>query len=382
MRSHRSCSSYGFVDIPTVHSYAYRMHQLASVVPARSGARAAMRAHVLVQPGEIVLRELPRPTAGPGDVVVRVRAALTCGTDVKAFLRGHPKFPMPTPFGHEFSGEIAEVGAHVRGFREGDAIMAVPTAPCGHCYYCARQQENLCDTIMETMVLGAYAEYIKLPARIVNVNLYPKPPELSFAVAALLEPLSCVLHGLESVVVNPDDRVVLLGAGAISLLHLLALRALGVRHIAVVGRRTNRAEHAKHLGAEDVFIGSVRQARESVLAYTQGRGADLVIECTGQVDVWEAAPELARRGGQVVLFGGCPPGTAVRIDTQRFHYDQLRIVSPFHFTPRAVRRAYELLSGDCFDGKALISGTYPLGELPQALSEHQRGDGIKFAVVP
>jgi L-iditol 2-dehydrogenase len=358
------------------------MHQLASVAPPRLDHGASMLAHVLVQPGEITFGELPRPSAGPDDVVVRVRAALTCGTDVKAFLRGHPKFPMPTPFGHEFSGEIAEVGARVSGFREGDAIMAVPTAPCGHCYYCQRQQENLCDTVMETMVLGAYAEYIKLPGRIVAVNLYPKPEELPFAVAALLEPLSCVVHGLESIVLHPDDHVVLLGAGAISLLHLLTLRAMGLRHIAVLGRRANRAQHAKRLGAEEVFSGAVSHAREQVLAYTQGRGADVVIECTGQVDVWEAAPGLARRGGQVVLFGGCPPGTSVCIDTQRFHYDQLRIVSPFHFTPRAVRRAYELLTGDNFDGRALISGTYPLKDLALALSEHQRGDGIKFAVVP
>ena len=131
-----------------------------------------------------------------------------------------------------------------------------------------------------------------------------------------------------------------------------------------------------------MFSGAVSHAREQVLTYTQGRGADVVIECTGQVDVWEAAPGLARRGGQVVLFGGCPPGTSVCIDTQRFHYDQLRIVSPFHFTPRAVGRAYELLTGDNFDGRALISGTYPLKDLALALSEHQSGDGIKFAVVP
>lgn len=341
-----------------------------------------MQAHILVRPGEIALRDLPRPTPGPDDVVVRVRAALTCGTDIKALLRGHPKFPMPTPFGHEFSGEIAEVGARVRGFHEGDAIMAVPTAPCGHCYYCGRRQENLCDTVMETMVLGAYAEYIKLPARIVATNVYPKPPALPFAVAALLEPLSCVLHGLEGVALRPDDRVILIGAGAISLLHLITLRAMGVSHVAVLGRRSNRAHHARALGAEEVFTEGVLTAREQVMAYTHGRGADVVIECTGQVEVWEAAPTLARRGGHVILFGGCPPGTSVRLDTQRLHYDQLQIASPFHFTPRAVSRAYELLVGDNFAGRTLISGTYPLKDLPEALREHQRGDAIKFAIVP
>lgn len=358
------------------------MQQRVSVLPALSDHATSMQAHILVRPGEIALRELPRPVAGPQDIVVRVRAALTCGTDVKAFRRGHPKFPMPTVFGHEFSGDIAEVGSQVRGFREGDDIMAVYTAPCGQCYYCKRQQENLCDTVMETKVLGAYAEYIKLPAHIVSVNVYQKPRALPFAVAALLEPLACVLHGLESVPVRRDDTVVLIGAGAISLLHLLALRARGVTRIAVLGRRPNRARHARQLGADAVFVGGLPAAHDEVLAYTQGRGADVVIECTGQVEVWEAAPALARRGGYVVLFGGCPPGTQVRFDTQRLHYDELRVVSTFHFTPRAVRGAYEMLGSDDFDGHALISGTYPLKDLSRALTEHQRGDGIKFAVVP
>jgi L-iditol 2-dehydrogenase len=357
------------------------MQQTASVVPVPAGM-STMRAHVLIRPGAISFCDIPRPLAGPGEIVLRVRAALTCGTDVKAYLRGHPKFPMPTPFGHEFSGEVVEVGTHVHGFRAGDAVMAVPTAPCGQCYYCERQQENLCDTIMETMVLGAYAEFIKLPARIVAVNVYRKPAALPFPVAALLEPLACVFHGLEAVPLRSDDVVVLLGAGAISLLHLLVLRSLGVERILVVGRRPTRAAHAHRLGAGRVLLGDLDDVREEVLADTDGRGADVVIECTGQVAVWEKAPGFARRGGHVVLFGGCPPGTQVGLDTQRLHYDQLRVVSPFHFTPRAVRRAYETLISPGFEGHALITGVYPLAQLVPALDEHQRGEGIKFAVIP
>jgi len=270
----------------------------------------------------------------------------------------------------------------VRNFGEGDAIMAAPTGPCGQCYFCDRAQENLCETIMDTMVLGGYAEYLRLPERIVKTNVYRKPRTLSYPVAALLEPLACVLHGLESVTVQSDDTVVLIGAGAISLLHVLALRAMGLERIIVLGRRPQRAQHARRLGADRVLTDGLTAARDQVREYTHGRGADIVIECTGQVDVWEAAPGLARRGGSVVLFGGCPPETRVRIDTQRFHYDQLRIVSPFHFTPRAVRRAYELLASDTFAGESLISGMYALPDLPRALSEHQSGNGIKFAVVP
>jgi L-iditol 2-dehydrogenase len=349
---------------------------------AATAHSGSMLACVLVEPGRIELRELPRPVPGPDEIVVRVRSALTCGTDVKAFARGHPKFPMPTRFGHEFSGEVAAVGSQVPNWRAGDAVMATPTAPCGGCYYCERRQENLCETVMNTMVLGAYAEYIKLPARIIRTNLYPKPAAISFAAAALLEPLSCVMHGLESLVLDSDDVVLLIGAGAISLLHLLALRAMGLRRVAVVGRSEERAAHARQLGADAVFTGGIETATEAVREYTAGRGADVVIECTGQVAVWESAPSFARRGGTVVLFGGCPPGTQVRFDTQRLHYDQLRIFSPFHLTPRAVRTAYELLTGSGFSGEALITGTYPLGDLPLALAAHQQGRGVKFAVQP
>jgi L-iditol 2-dehydrogenase len=340
-----------------------------------------MRSHILVKPGEIDLREVPRPTPGPGEIVVRVRTALTCGTDIKAFLRGHPKFPMPTPFGHEFSGEVAEAGRDTE-FRAGDAVMAAPTAPCGQCYYCERQQENLCESVMDTMVLGAYADFIKLPPRIVRVNVFRKPESISFATAALMEPLACVLHGLEMIRVRDDDTVVLVGAGAISLLHLLALRRMGVGQIIVALRSDRRAAQAKQLGADEVLIGDLATARDQIRDRTRGRGADTVIECTGQVEVWEAVPDLVRIGGQVVLFGGCRPGTQVRFDTQRLHYDQLRIVSPFHFTPRAVRRAYELLASGEFGAEALISGTFPLTELRRALTLHQEGEGVKFAIEP
>ena len=345
-------------------------------------ALASMRACVLLEPGRLEIRDVPRPEPGPGEVVVRVRAALTCGTDVKALRRGHPKFPMPTPFGHEFAGDIAAVGAGVRGFHVGEAVLATPTAPCGSCYYCRRQQQNVCDTLMETMVLGAYAEFVKLPARVVRQNLYRKPAHVPFGVGALLEPLSCVLHGLGRIPLRPDDTVVLIGAGAISLLHVLALRALGTERIVLVGRSPRRAEYARDLGVPTVLTGEPAAARDAVLACTDGRGADVVIECTGQVEVWEAAPALARHGGHVVLFGGCAPGTRVCLDTQRLHYDQVQIVSPFHATPQAVRRAYDLLVSEQFAGHRLLSGNVPLQDVREALARHERGDGIKFAVVP
>lgn len=341
-----------------------------------------MLAHLLLEPGKIDYREVETPVPGPGEVVVRVSAALTCGTDLKAFLRGHPKMPMPTLFGHEFAGDIAAAGSGVRGFREGDAVMAVPTAPCKTCYYCRHKQENLCTIIMDTMVLGAYAEYVRLPAPVVDTNMFHKDRSLGYAEAALLEPLSCVVHAIDRLAPRSDDCVLIIGAGAISLLHLLVLKSIGVERVIVLGRRQQRAQAAVDLGAEVLLAPDASVAAAQVLEATDGRGADVVIECTGQPQVWEQAVHYVRRGGTVVLFGGCPSGTRVSFDTGRLHYDQITLMSPFHFTPRDVRKAQRLLSERRIDGRPLISGTYTFPALDQVLALLQQGQGIKYALVP
>jgi L-iditol 2-dehydrogenase len=346
------------------------------------GGADLMKAHVLVRPGQLELRDLPMPHPDRDGIVVRVRAALTCGTDLKTYLRGHPKFAMPMLFGHEFAGEVAAIGAEVRGLREGDAVMVAPTAPCGNCYYCTREQENLCPAVMPTMVHGAYAEFIRVPGAVVRVNLYEKPAELPYREAALLEPLACVEHGLSFVRLRPDDSVVVVGGGAITLLHLLALRARGCERVMVVARNPRRADEARRMGAAAVVQADVSTVRERVLDWTAGRGADVVVECTGQVDVWEAVPALARVGGQVVFFGGCTAGSTVRFDTARLHYDQVQVFSPFHFTPRDVRRAFELLASGRLCGAGLIAGEHSLEDLPVALDQLRAGGGPKYAIVP
>jgi L-iditol 2-dehydrogenase len=341
-----------------------------------------MQAVMLLGPRKLSCEELPLPSPRANEVVLKIDAALTCGTDLKAFLRGHPKWPMPTRFGHEYAGTIAAKGRNISGVREGDAVMLAPTAPCGSCFYCKRGQETLCVSIMETMVLGGYAEYLTVPERVIRTNLFHKPVELSFAEASLLEPVSCVVHGLQQPTIRQDDIAVIIGAGAFGLLHLVVLRALGVEQIHVIARNPRRAKIAKELGASVIIPCAAEQARSLVLDLTEGRGADLVIECTAQPRVWEEAIILSRPGGQVVLFGGCPPGTTVSLDTYRLHYDQVQVFSPFHFTPKAVRQAQEMLASGKIPTRHLISGSYPLSQLPRAFDLLQQGQGIKYAVIP
>ena len=331
----------------------------------------------LVKPGTIELREVPVPVPSRGEVLVKIKAALTCGTDLKAFLRGHPMIPMPGVFGHEFSGIISETGKGVRGFKAGDPIMAVHSAPCLKCSYCREKLYNLCENIMKTKVLGAFAEYLLLPAHIVEQNLFHKPEDLSYEEAAFLEPLSCVIHGMQGLDIKPGKKVLIIGTGPIGLLHSLVARLKGA-HVVIAARRKERLNFAGNLGAYAVETTGLAGAIEE---HTGGMGFDFVFECTGQLSVWEDAVSYVRRGGTVVLFGGVKGGTKVSYDTYRVHYDELTLKGVFHFTPRDVKTAYALLNGK-LDVSPLISGSYPLKDLIIAFQMLMRGEGVKYAIVP
>lgn len=341
-----------------------------------------MRSYFLIRPGQLELREIPRPQPQTGELIIKVATALTCGTDLKAFRRGHPKFRMPTPFGHEFSGTIVDAGMSVNGYREGDAVMSVHTAPCGDCYYCQRGMANLCPETMDYMLMGAYSEYIKLPAKIVSRNTFKKPGHLSFDEAAFLEPLACVVHGMKPLLIRPDDTVLIIGAGAIGLLHILLARLRGARKILVAGKHRERLLLAKQLGG-DVVIDAARQnTRHLVLDLTHGFGANWVFECTGKPEVWEESLWLVSKGGGIIFFGGCPSGTRVTMDTKRLHYDQITLYGTFHFNPEDVREAYRLLAEKHMDVRPLITKSFPLAGLETAFQLLQKGDGIKYAIHP
>lgn len=341
-----------------------------------------MQAAFLMEPGRIEIRDVPVPKPGPGEVLVKVRTALTCGTDLKTYRRGHPKMPTPTPFGHEFSGEIVATGSGVANFREGDVIMTVQTAPCGDCHSCRRGLENLCPAAMDGMMLGAYAEYILVPARVVDVNMYRKPPDLSFAEAAILEPLACVVHGMRSVRFRHDDTVLIIGAGAIGLLHLLLARAKGARYILVAGHHEFRLNLARELGADYVIDARVQSTAAKARELTDGHGPNWVFECTGRPAVWEEAAQTVSTGGTVVLFGGCPTGTEVTFDTGRLHYGEITLAGAFHFAPHDVAAAYRLLTEHRLDVRKLITDTQPLSNLEEVFEQLLSGECVKYAIVP
>ncbi|MDQ2679886.1 MAG: alcohol dehydrogenase catalytic domain-containing protein [Candidatus Eremiobacteraeota bacterium] len=340
-----------------------------------------MQAAYLTAPRCIELRETELPHPAAGAVVVRVRAALTDGTDLKAYRRGHPQMPVPTRFGHEFSGDIIAVGEGVQNFAVGDAIMSVHSAPCGDCYWCGLGEEELCESVMSTKILGAYADYIEIPAHIVARNCYRKPSNLSYRAAAFLEPLACVVHSLDFLNPKPNASVAVLGDGGFGLLHALLLQARGMRVI-LIGRRSERMQLARDLGVHSIIDARIESVQASLNALTENRGADALIECTGSRDAWESAPSLVRRGGIVSLFGGLPAAVRVSFLAARLHYDEVRLISPFHFTIAAVRGAYELLAAGKLRVEALITQSFSLGDIAQAFSRLDAGEGIKFSIEP
>ncbi len=340
-----------------------------------------MLANLLLKPGTLKLEEVSIPKPAKGEILVRVKAALTCGTDLKAFMRGHPMIPMPTVFGHEFSGIVEQAGRGVKKFSRGSEIMAVHSAPCDRCYFCRKKLFNLCEKIMETKVLGAFAEFILLPKHIVKHNVFLKPEALSFAEAAFLEPLSCVVHSINSAGISRGDTVVIIGAGPIGLLHLMVLKTKGLK-IVVVEKRSNRIKKARELKADCVVNPEKDDVIERVMKYTGNNGADTVFECTGVPDVWESSVWMLRKGGTAVLFGGCRQGSQVTYDAGRIHYDEITLKGAFHFTPGDVVQAYKLLVNGKIKVKGLVSGEYPLHKLKTVFDRLAAGKGIKYAIIP
>jgi L-iditol 2-dehydrogenase len=343
-----------------------------------------MTAAVLYGKEDVKIEQVPIPRVGEGEVLIKVQVALTCGTDLKVYQRGyHARMIVPPAlFGHELAGVIEEVGPNVKGFRKGMRVVALNSAPCQACFYCSKHQENLCEDLLFNN--GAYAEYIKVPKRIVELNMLAIPQGMSFEAAAMTEPLACVLRGLQETGVEIGDNVAVIGGGPIGLMFLQVAKAIGCNPIAVV-KRDEQVAAARKFGAEQVVqINDRVDTVEAVRALTPGgRGVDVVIEAVGRPQAWQWAIDMARKGGTVNLFGGCPSGTKVEIDTNRLHYSEITLKATFHHTPDTVRRAFKLIAEKKVQPTDYITGEAPLSKLQDILRHmlNRTGD-IKTAIIP
>jgi L-iditol 2-dehydrogenase len=344
-----------------------------------------MLAAMYYGPMDIRMEQRPVPQPGPGEVLLQVAAATTCGTDLKSYRRGHPLLfqQVPAGFGHEVAGVVAATGSSVMQCHEGDAIVVANSAPCLQCYYCRKGRLSLCENLL--LLNGAYAEYLLVPERIVRQNLHRLPPETPFAAAALTEPLACALHGIEASEIMPGDTVAILGSGPLGLLLAAIAKVRGARVI-ITGRGEERLRLACHFGADiviDVSSMSLQEQEEVVREQTeQRRGADVVIEAIGTPETWSLAAALARPGGLVNFFGGCASGTQVTLETQPLHYSELTLKGVFHYTPTHFSQALELITSRQVDVEALISAYLPLASAVDALNLLLSGRRVRYALIP
>jgi len=342
-----------------------------------------MLAALLYGQEDLRLEEVASPIPAIGEVVLKVQTATTCGTDLKVWRRGgHARMLQPpTLFGHEGVGEIVALGEKVTGWSIGDRVVANNSAPCMSCFFCNRREYSLCPNL--TFNNGTFAQYLKIPAVIVQHNLLPVPANLPNAIASITEPLACVLHGIACSNVQKGDRVVVLGDGAIGLMFVAVLAHQYAAEVFLFGGNAQRLQIGEELGASRTFNHHQLTDVPSVVRnLTDGWGADTVIEATGIPAVWESAIASGRPGATINLFGGCGRDTTITVSTEQLHYNALTLKGVFHNTPAYVRDALSLLASRSIPFELLINDHRPLKDLEQAFQDMKHRKVIKVAIEP
>src|SRR5579863_1559811 len=342
-----------------------------------------MTAAVLYGKQRLQIETVEVPKIGAGDVLVRVRAALTCGTDVKVFRRGyHARMIVPPAvFGHELAGDVVALGEGVTRFQVGQRVVAANSAPCDACYFCSRGLENLCEDLLFNN--GAYAEYIRIPARIVERNTYEIPSEVSYQNAALVEPLACVLRGLEETGIRAGDTLAIIGLGPVGLMFVRLAKRYGARVIAI-GRRKTQMDRAAAAGADHLISTEHHPSpAQTVRGLAGGRGADVAIEAVGNPQTWHWAVDMVRRGGTVNFFGGCPNDSKVSLDTSLLHYSEITCKASFHHTPSHIRKALDIICNGHISAQDFVNREEPLANLLEVMRHLMSHNGhLKTAILP
>lgn len=329
-----------------------------------------MKAIVIERPGRLSLETVPDPAPGPREVVVAVAACGICGTDLH-ILDGEYTSPYPIVPGHEFAGEVVAVGSEVGELAVGDRVAVDPSLPCKECDFCGTGRSNLCERFNAIGVSrpGAAAEYAVAPA----ANCHRIPDGMPLEHAALIEPLSCAVHGFDLLPRRPGDHYLIYGAGTMGLLMLQLARRSGAASVSVVDLNEERLDTARRLGADEV-------ARNAD-AFDRPRGWETVIDCTGAVPAIEDGLTRVRRGGTFQFFGVAAADATARVSPFRIYNDEITLVGSMAVL-HSFGRAVELLACGAVDASAMISHSFPLAEYERAIGAFRQGKGRKLQIRP
>lgn len=333
-----------------------------------------MKAVVVHEPGDVRVEVVPDPEVGPKDVLVQVGACGICGTDLHIIDGEFPPTRYPIIIGHEFGGTVAAVGGDIVGVKAGDRVGVDPTLNCGECYFCQRGQGNLCERWNAVGVghhPGGFAECVAVPERCV----YPLPDGMSIAAAALIEPVSCVVHGFHLLQPRVGDTYLVYGAGPMGLQNAQVARFNGASVVAIVDINPGRLEIARSFGFE-VVGASLEDVR-----HVAPRGFDIVIEATGKTKVAEMALDAVIRRGKLLLFGVCPPGEKAAYEAFRIYNQELTIIGSM-----AVLNSYgpaiDVIKAGGIDTAKMVTHTFPLDRFAEAVATVRAGHGLKVQVNP
>jgi 2-desacetyl-2-hydroxyethyl bacteriochlorophyllide A dehydrogenase len=323
-----------------------------------------MKAAVLQRPGELTLEERPVPETVDGDLLVKVRAASICGTDLRIHAHGHFKNDGPRVLGHELVGEVVGTG---------ERVTVAPNVGCGHCAMCRDGFNQMCPDYEAFGVTmdGGFQEYMRIPARALG-NVFAVPAQVSDADASLVEPLSCCLSGQRKVTVTAEDRVLIIGDGPIGAFHALLARVAGAREVIVSGHNDERLEAID----ADVRINS----REQDLS-AAAQDVDVAIVAVSSAEAQQQAVELLAPHGRLNFFSGLGKARGVEIDSNRVHYKALTLTGTTGSSNGDYTRALELVASGRASLSPLVSGTFALEEIGAALDHARSRAGMKAMVV-
>ncbi|MEI7848534.1 MAG: alcohol dehydrogenase catalytic domain-containing protein [Chloroflexota bacterium] len=329
-------------------------------------------------PGDIRIEETPMPVIGKGEVLVRVHAAGVCATDVKTFQRGHPKIQPGSVIGHEISGVITQV-LDAPGWIVGDRVTVAPYAPCLECDQCKRKQYSTCDHLMDQGIdPGGFAEYVRVPSRIVSQCLIRISDEVPLRLAAITEPLACCIHGLEVLALKPDDTLLIIGDGAMGLIQALLAKKKGIGKIILAGMIPKRLVIAREFA--DIVIDANSQDTAVELFKAAPGGANKVIVSVGNIQVAENAINYVSKGGTINIYAGMPKDQMMSVNPYRIHYDEVQLLGTFGFSPDHFRQAAENLLPLKNDIEKVLSGSVALEDIKTALTNTAEFRGIKYLV--
>jgi len=344
-----------------------------------------MKAAVFHAPHDVRIEEVPKPSVGPAEVVLRVFRCAVCGTDKRIFLHGQKNVIPPAITGHEIVGLIHEIGAGVgQGLKVGQRVIVATVIGCGQCIYCHRQQYNLCEsfTALGYDYSGGFAQYMKIPAMAVaQGNLIPIPESMPLDRAALIEPLSCCLNGEEYVAAQPDDRAVVFGAGPIGLMHAGILKARGCKPIMVADISDERLAYVREFGLGTPVNTAGGDAVEKIIETGGGEKFDVVITATSVKVTQADALRLARKKARICFFAGIPKDDPILgIDTNLLHYNEISLFGAFASNLQHYHQAVAMVGRDDLPWDRFVTHKFKLDDILKAYAVVEAGQGIKTVI--